>query len=44
MKLVLGRFEMGRRTADLEEVAIDREKVRGTVRVSVRRESILNVV
>lgn len=40
MKLVLGRFATGRR-ADREE-AIDREKVRGTVRARVRMESILN--
>lgn len=41
IKLVLGRFATGRR-ANREEEAIDREKVRGTVRARVRMESIFN--
>lgn len=41
MKLGLGIVERGRKALDLEEVAMDREKVRGTERAIVRRDSIV---
>lgn len=42
MKVVLGRFETGRRMEEREEEVIDREKVRGTVRVIARKESMVD--
>jgi hypothetical protein len=43
-KPLLGRFDTGRRMADRDDVAIDRKKVRGTERASVRRESIVDIL